>query len=113
VSCIGWDRELDPELHDFYAKKLLEPGWAGLLTLAEAEYIRHRLQQDSGLRRRWRIRRKVVPLSLVAEKAFPENPRAARKHIKAEQAKARRKMRSKAKMSPVASTVRTETGSLG
>ena len=24
----------------FYAKKLLEPGWAGELTFAEAEYIR-------------------------------------------------------------------------
>lgn len=99
MNSIGWDRELDPELYDFYAEKLLEPGWGGLLSLAEAQYIRGRLQQDSRLRRRWGIRRKVVPLSLVAEKAFPENPAAARRHIRAQQARVRRRMRSKAKMS--------------
>ena len=40
MTCIGWNRQLDPELYDFYARNLLEPGWAGLLALAEAEYIR-------------------------------------------------------------------------
>ena len=67
-----------------YEPKLLVPGWAGLLSLEEAEYIRKRLQENAGLRRRWGIRRKVVPLLLIAEKAFPENPPAARKRMKAE-----------------------------
>lgn len=106
LSRVGWDRALDPQLYDFYHKKLLEPGWAGLLTLSEAEYIRQCLERDSRLRRRWHIRhRKVVPLSLIVEKAFPENPPAARKHMKAEQAKSRRRIASKHRMSPVANTV--------
>lgn len=100
MSCIGWDRSLDPELHDFYCRKLLEPGWGGLLSLPEAQYIRDRLEQDGRLRRCWGIRRKVVPFSVVAGKAFPENPAAARRHIRAQQARVRRRMRSKAKMSP-------------
>ena len=79
--------------------------WAGLLTLDEAEYIKLRLEGDSRLRRRWHISRKKVPLSLVAERAYPENPMAARLHIKAEQAKARRRIASNHKMSPVANTV--------
>jgi len=90
MSCIGWDREGDPQLHDHYARKLLKPGWGGLLALAEAEYIRDCLEQDSRLRRRWGIRRKKVPLSLIAEKAYPEDPAAARWHIAAEQRRARR-----------------------
>ena len=57
MTCIGWNRQLDPELYDFYARNLLEPGWAGLLALAEAEYIRDCLEQDSKLRLRWGIRR--------------------------------------------------------
>ena len=112
MSCIGWDREIHPELHDFYPKKLLEPGWGGLLSLAEAQYIRDRLQQDGGLRRRWGIRRKVVPLLLIAEKAFPENPPAARKHMKAEQAKARRRIAPKHRMSPAINRVRTQAREL-
>ena len=95
----------DPKLLKFYKKKLLKPGWAGLLTLSEAEYIRQCLERNSRLRQRWHIRRrKVVPLSLIAQKAFPENPPAARKHMKAEQAKARRRTASKHKMSPAANT---------
>ncbi len=109
MSCIGWDRQLDPELHDFYARNLLEPGWAGLLDLAEAEYIRDCLEQDSKLRRRWGIQRRKVPLSLVAEKAFPEDPgAAARRYLDAEQARARRKSRSEAKMWPPANEVPDE-----
>ena len=90
MGCIGWDRERDPKLHDHYARKLLEPGWAGLFTLAEAQYIKRVLERDGMLRRRWGIRRKKVPLSLIAEKAYPEDPAAARWHIAAEQRRARR-----------------------
>ena len=106
--CTPWRREEDPALHDFYTSKLLEPGWGGLLTLAEAEYIRDCLERDSKLRRRWGIRRKKVPLSTVAEKALPEDPAAARRHIRAEQARARRKSRPEAKMSPRANGVPDE-----
>ena len=56
MSCIGWDRELDPELHDFYARNLLEPGWAGELDRAELAYIKSQLRQSPSLRRRWGFR---------------------------------------------------------
>ena len=107
---IDWPREFHPQLLDFYAKKLLLPGWAGLVSLEEAEYIRSRLEADAKLRRRWHIRRRKVPLSLVAERAYPKDPEAARRHMKAEQARACRRMASAAKMSPAANTVGTKTG---
>lgn len=83
-----------------YRKKLLIPGWAGLLDLDEARYIQSRLVTDERLRRRWGIRHKVPPLSLIAEKAFPENPEAARRNIRAEQTRERRRISCKVKMSP-------------
>ena len=107
---IDWPREFDPQLHDFYARKLLEPGWAGLLSLKEAEYIGSRLEADARLRRRWHIRRRKVPLSLIAERSYPEDPEAARRHMKAQQAQACRKIASAAKMSPAANTVGAKTG---
>lgn len=103
--CVVWHQQEDREMHDLYARKLLQPGWGGLLTLAEAEYVRDCLERDSRLRQRWGIRRKKVPLSLIAEKTFPENPGAARRHMAAEQARARRKSRSRAKTSPPANGV--------
>jgi len=105
----SWDRELNADLHELYATKLLEPGRGGLLTLEEAEYIRGRLEADVRLRRRWRIRRRRVPLSLVAERAYPEDPEAARRHIKAQQARARRRRLSAGEMSPTADTIATTT----
>ena len=65
MSCIGWDRSLDPELHDHYAKKLLEPGWAGEVDDAEAAHIAKKLSDSPALRRRWRVseftrRRKAI-----------------------------------------------------
>jgi len=68
-----------------YPARLLEPGWAGILSLDEAEYIKCHLERNVGLRRRWRIKRKKVPITMIAEKAYPENPIAARRHIKKEQ----------------------------
>lgn len=91
-------------MHDFYASNLLQPRWGGLLTLEEARYVHDCLERDSKLRRRWGIRRKKVPLSVVAEMAFPEDRAAARRHIEAEQARARRKMPARTKMSPAADT---------
>ena len=85
---IDWPRESDTQLHDFCARKLAQPGWAGLVSLEEAEYIRRRLEADAKLRRRWHIQRKKVPFSLVAERSYPDDPEAARRHIKAQQAQA-------------------------
>ena len=60
--------------------RLLEPGWAGILTLAEAQYIASQLAMDPALRRRWHIRkRKRYPLQLIAELAFPQDPAEGRR----------------------------------
>jgi len=76
-------------------KKLLQPGWAGLLTLEEAEYIRAKLEANLTLRRQWGIRGKGrIPLTRIAEKAYPEDPQAARQHIQKERARARRRIKS-------------------
>jgi len=56
MSCIGFPRKADPELHDYYAKKLLIPGWAGQLTDAEASYIAEKLRDSVTLRRAWAVR---------------------------------------------------------
>jgi hypothetical protein len=81
-----------------YTKKLLEPGWAGLLTLAEAEYIKARLEANPKLRRQWEIRGKGrIRLTSIAAKAYPEDPQAARQHIQKEQRRARRRIGSLAK----------------
>ena len=63
MSCIGWDREFDPELHDFYARKLLEPGWAGELDRAELAYIKSQLRRSPRLRGRWGFRPSARKLS--------------------------------------------------
>jgi len=55
MSCIGRDRELDPELHDLYAKNLLEPGWAGEVDDDEAACIARKLTASPALRRVWRV----------------------------------------------------------
>jgi hypothetical protein len=79
----------DPQLQELYSRKLLEPGWAGLLTLEEAEYIAEHLATDARLRRAWGFSgRETFPLSQIAAKAFPENPRQARSHMAAQQSTA-------------------------
>ena len=104
--CTGWPTEQDPALHDLRSKKLLEPGWGGLLTLAEAEYIRGCLEADPKLRRLWGIRGKGrIPLLAIAQRAFPEDPRAARAEMKSAMAQARRQERpATVKMSPATDT---------
>lgn len=54
--CTSWDREDDPKLHDFYAMKLLEPGWAGDLDHCELAYIKSQLQLSPSLKRKWGFR---------------------------------------------------------
>ena len=96
--CTSWPREADPTLHDLYARKLLIPGWAGVLTWEEAEYIRANLEANPTLRRKWRIKGKGrIPLTKIAERAYPEDPQAARHHIQKEQARAQRRIHSQAK----------------
>ena len=61
--CTAWRREEDPELHDFYARKLLEPGWAGELDRTELAYIKSQLRRSSSLRRKWGFRPSAKRLS--------------------------------------------------
>jgi hypothetical protein len=76
------DQQGQPAKGNVMDRRLLQPGWAGLLSLAEAEFIADALAEDAGLRRRWGFgQRKRYPLALIAEKAFPEDPKAARTHI--------------------------------
>ena len=63
MGCIGWNRRLDPVLHDMYAKELLEPGWAGALDRAELAYIKSKLKQSASLRRKWGFRPSAKRLS--------------------------------------------------
>lgn len=61
--CTSWRREDDPELHDLYAEKLLEPGWAGEIDRRELAYIKSQLQQSASLKRRWGFRPSARRLS--------------------------------------------------
>lgn len=73
--------------------RLLEPGWAGVLTLEEARFIQQSLRADRMLRRSWHIRGRSCPLSKIAERAFPENPEKARQHILNEMSAANRRQK--------------------
>lgn len=55
--CTTWPREAAPGLRDLYAKKLLEPGWAGEVNDVEAAHIARELSQSPMLRRLWETRR--------------------------------------------------------
>ena len=48
------DHSRDPGLLAFYKDKLLIPGWSGILTDAEAEYIGQELAKSPNLRGVWR-----------------------------------------------------------
>ena len=48
-----WNRRRDPELWDFYAEQLLEPGWAGELTESEFDYVEGKLTRYKRLRNKW------------------------------------------------------------
>ena len=63
--CTDWPTERDPVLHDYYARKLLEPAWAGEVTDAEAAYIARELTRSPRLRQTWCVaqftrRRKAI-----------------------------------------------------
>jgi hypothetical protein len=61
-------------------KRLLKPGWAGLLGLNEAAYIQSALEKNGTLRRLWGFN-KNVHLSGIARRAYPEDPRGAVKYL--------------------------------
>ena len=55
MTCIGFDRKDDMELHDMYSRKLLIPGWGGEVTDAEAQYIGEQLSKSAKLRQAWGV----------------------------------------------------------
>lgn len=61
--CTRWHREDDPELHDLYAQKLLEPDWGGQLDRYEIAYIKSQLRLSPSPRRRWGFRPSARRLS--------------------------------------------------
>ena len=76
--CTTWPTEEDPALHDYYARSLLEPGWGGVVSLKEGEYLAQALGANTGLRRRWQVRKRpAYSLVLLARKALPGDRRAA------------------------------------
>ena len=91
-------RENDPELYDCYTEELLVPGWAGPLQLDEARYISKQLKSSKKVRRAWGFRKqKRYPLTHIAERAYPEDPKVAREHIR-NQMKRERKASLRAKV---------------
>ena len=61
--CTRWHRGDDPELHDLYTQKLLQPGWAGKLDRYEIAYIKSQLKMFPSLRQRWGFRPSARRLS--------------------------------------------------
>lgn len=89
MSAAEIDKKLTTPMHP----KLLEPGWAGLLTYEEAVYIQEHLFADPRLRRRWKYRGKRPSLVAIARRAFPEAPDIAAQHIRRQQNKIRQRQR--------------------
>lgn len=72
-------------------QQLLDPGFGGQLEVYEALYIQDRLQRDGRLRKRWGIKGQGrVPLTTIAAKAWPEDPKEARRLMEAKMQVARR-----------------------
>jgi len=73
-------------------RRLLEPGWAGVLTLDEALFIQSELKANPILRRSWHIKRGCT-LTKIAERAYPEDPQEARRNIINEMARGNRRQK--------------------
>lgn len=67
--------------------ELLEPGYAGILSFDEAEYIRQKLEASESLKRKWGIKGKIT-LGKIAAIGCPEASAEARDHIRREMARA-------------------------
>lgn len=64
-----WNRKRDPELWDFYARNMLEPGWPGELTEAEYLFIREKLSRNRRLRSKWGFDSEIKPVTFDAVQA--------------------------------------------
>jgi len=69
----------DPELLEFYRKKLLVPGWAGELNPDEFAYIKSQLKQSPSLKRRWGFRPSAKRLSESRIRTVARNGLSANK----------------------------------
>jgi len=81
---LGWRQQDHPGLYAHYARKLLQPGWAGELTDAEAAYIAREISARPELQRLWqtrrftRYRRRITPTVVHRMAAtWAQNPPAA------------------------------------
>ncbi len=68
------------------AKKLVQPGYAGLLSLREARDILAQISRSARVRKAWGFpqRQQSYSLGLIAERAYPEDHKAARAHIQSQ-----------------------------
>ena len=69
--------------------ELLRPGFAGILSLDEGEFIRQKIERSSRLRRIWGIKGKVT-LTKIAAVAYPENEAEAKDFIRREMVRGKR-----------------------
>ena len=77
---VASDKQLSTVTEQALLARLLIPGWAGLLTIIEAEYIASQLAVDAKLRRAWGYRRqKKYTLQSIAEKANSQDPDEGRR----------------------------------
>jgi len=53
----------DKHLTEFYAKRLLIPGWAGKLVLTELRYIKEEIKKNGRLRAKWGFKKGTGKLS--------------------------------------------------
>lgn len=79
--------------------ELLQPGYAGILSFEEGEFIRQKLERSSRLRRIWGIKGKVT-LPKIAAKAYPEGEAEAKALIRREMSRGKRQNRFKRRNSP-------------
>ena len=87
MSCSPNGRiDRDPQLHSFYKKHLLEPGWAGCLDPSETQYIEQRLKTNALLRWRWGFKGTRISLHSIMARAFVENPAAGHRSLQSDKA---------------------------
>ena len=101
----GRDQEMVDSIEGFTLdKRLLEQGWAGMLTWKGATFIAQNLAISPELRRDWEFRGwRRYPLVLIAERAYPEDPAEARRNMENQLAARRRRLNGRNDGSHVAS----------
>lgn len=78
--------------------RLLQPGFAGILSLEDATYIKQKLDASESLKRKWNIRG-ALNLIKIAAAAYPEDSKFAKRHMRQEIMKERRRNARKRKNS--------------